>query len=125
MSDIKARTGPFTQKQTGPLADGETEYSPNPSPAEILKPRFTVKNYQGLKVAWKVNIRNIHAEISQNEIMVLTSFENTPGKIYIIVDVDKFPKILRCPSGREITVKGEIGSVQEQDINLKNCLIEF
>jgi hypothetical protein len=99
------------------------EYSPSPTPEEILKSGMPGKSFQGLLVAWDLTVRNIAGEISRHEILMLTSFERIPGSIWLVVDISKFPDILHCPAGKRISVKGEITSVKDQDINLKDCQI--
>jgi len=123
MNQPKIGTNPLNPNDQA--ANGDSEYSPTPTPVDIFKPRYPAKNYQGVKVAWTLILKNIHANISQNEILVLTSFEDRPGNVWIVVDVDRFPKILSCRSGRSFIVKGEIASVQGQDINLKDCQLVF
>jgi len=106
-----------TQKQ-------KPKYYRFPGPDEIIESDRPKKRFQGLRVAWKLTIQSVHAQISQTEIMLLASFEDRPGNIWLTVDTAQFPDVFYYSSGSSILVKGEIDSVVGQDITLKNCRVK-
>ncbi len=118
MNRSKNRFLPFPFNKN---ANKAPKYSPSPSPEEVLKSRPPKKGYEGLKVAWTLIVRDMHAGLNRNDIVVLASFEDKPGDIWLTVDTDRFPNILYCPAGSQIKVKGEITAVKGEDIYLGNC----
>jgi len=105
--------------------DPKPKYSQSPSPEEMIKSGLSGKSYRGVKVEWNLTVRNMLDEISRNEILVLTSFEKQPGNIWLTVDVESFPDIFYCAPGSKIAMKGEITTIQGDDIYVKNCQLEL
>ncbi len=106
-------------------AKNRPKYSQSPSPEDVFKSGQRMKKYQGIKVEWHLTIQTMHSEISRTEVLVLTSYEKQPGNIWLTVDVEKYPDIYYYGSGSKIIVKGEIGSVQGNDIYVKNCELDL
>ncbi len=112
----------FPSKKPGKTG---SKYNQSPSPQDVFKAGLPVKKYQGMKVEWHLTIQTMHSEISRTEVLVLTSYEKQPGNIWLTVDVEKYPDIYYCGSGSKVTVKGEIGNVQGNDIYVKNCELDL
>ncbi len=104
-------------------ADAEPKYSQSPNPEEMFKSGLPEKTYQGMKVEWDLTVQNMHGEINRNEILVLTSYQKHPGNIWLTIDTEKYPDIYYCASGSKIIMRGEVTSVQGNDIYIKNCQI--
>ncbi len=102
----------------------EPKYSASPSPEDMLRARLPEKSYQGLKVAWNLTFEHLHCEISHDEVLALTTDKQQLGKIWITVDGKKYPDIYYCLPGNRVIVKGEITSIQGEDIYLKDCQLE-
>ncbi len=112
----------FSASKSSP--DPQQKHKHSPDPEEMIKSSRLGKSYKGRKVAWNLTVRNMHGEISRNEVLVLTSFEGQPGNIWITVNVDQFPGIYYYAPGSKIAVKGDISGVEGNDIYVDNCQLE-
>ncbi len=111
--------------QKGEPTDKEkkTEYSPVPTPTEILQSVLPTEKFLGLKICWDVIISNTLFELNRDEIVVLTNYTKKPVKVWLTVNVSEQPEVLRFASGQVVTVKGEIQKVQEDSIHLERCTL--
>ncbi len=119
-----SKTG-FKWSQKGELKDqGQTsEYNTVPTPPEILQSVLPAEKFLGLKISWDVIMSDTLFELNRDEIVVLTTYEKKPVKVWLTVNVIEHPEVLRFSSGRVVTVKGEIQKVQGDSIHLEHCLL--
>ncbi len=101
----------------------KAEYSPVPTPTEILQSVLPREKFLGLKISWDVVISDTLFELNRDEIVVLSNYTKKPVKVWLTVNVSEQPEVLRFPSGQVVTVKGEIQKVQEDSIHLERCAL--
>jgi len=111
------------------------EYREQPYPGEIfnvtnqlpLIQRHEARNkYVGLKVKWRGTIQNLYLEA--NDFVALTvaiTDHDTITPIYFKVKPSEYPEVKIAKNGHGILVFGEIESVGNIDVHLKNCKIDL
>jgi hypothetical protein len=101
------------------------QYQSSPNPVEMLEAHLSEKKYQGLLVDWEVIIQNMYNDFDPNVIVVLTSFGNSKASVWLSVKGETNPEIFDHGSGSRVKVKGEVNTIQGNNIYLENCHLQF
>lgn len=81
--------------------------------------------YKGIKVSWKVCFFTGYPSSSSQIRLMLQTPKYVYPWIYCVVDSNKYPQLKIMKENATFTVEGEIDSVEENVINLRNVSLLF
>ena len=82
------------------------------------------KNYEGIKVAWEVNLQYT-TQISKGNQLLIMFHKGKPPSVSCVVDVGHYPELKIIKQDQDFIIEGEIKSAREAGIELTNCRFRF
>lgn len=94
-------------------------------PEQLLNANLTAKLYDGCQVNWILKIQGMFNDFNPNYVVVLAVDGKSSASVWLNIDPNTCPEIYDHGSGSLLRVKGELKTVQENNIYLEKCVVEF
>lgn len=87
----------------------------------VFQKEEVAKNYQGIRIKWKVTLNSIHIE-SESMVSLMTRFEGGYPWVNFEVDLNDYPYLKVAKEGKLLTITGLISSYRSNSfyIDLEN-----